>query len=212
MLFLEHPHLSVVLALLFNASAASSIPFPLDKHPQSDPINLTIPTLETPPVHIQNLTYAPWPAQPYTVKFYSRYGFSELTIARAYEYHGTRSISVPALQDFIEGFRENLERASPIPGFVSRLAKQTFIDIYSYTTWSIEINEGPWGYRTPTAFALVAMDEIARQLGRHGPADVWFCIKEGRVSLSYGLLKIADLGGGLSNGSLADDHSTFQTS
>ena len=212
MLFLEHPHLSVVLALLFNASAASSIPFPLDKHPQSDPINLTIPTLETPPVHLQNLTYTPWPAQPYTVKFHSRYGFLTVTIAGAFEYHGTRSISVPALQDFVEGFRENLERASPIPGFVARLAKQTFIDIYSYTTWSIEINEGPWGHRTPTAFALVAMDEIARQLGRHGPAGIWFFIGNGESNFSYAVLNIADLGGGLSNGSLADGHSTFQTS
>ena len=212
MLFLEHPHLSVVLALLFNASAASSIPFPLDKHPQSDPIDLTIPTLETPPAHFQNLTYAPWPAQPYTVKLSSRYGFSEVTIARAYEYHGTLSISVPALQGFIEAFCENLERASPIPGFVARLAKQTFIDIYSYTTWSIEINEGPWGHRTPTAFALMAMDEIARQLGRHGPADVWFSIGNGESNVSYGVLNIVDLGGGLSNGSLADGHSTFQMS
>lgn len=212
MLFLEHPCLSAVLALLFNAAAAFSIPSPPDKHPQSDPINLTIPTLETPPGHLQNLTYAPWPAQPYTVKFNSRYGFSELKIARAYEYHGTRSISVPALQDFIEGFRENLERASPIPGFVARLAKQTFIDIYSYTTWSIDINEGPRGHRTPTAFALVAMDEIARQLGRHGPADVWFLIGNGEFDFCYGLLNIADLGVGISNGSLADGHSTFQTS
>lgn len=119
---------------------------------------------------------------------------------------------MPWLQNFLQEFRDNLERESPIPGFVPRLARQQKIDIQSYTLWTVETNEGIFGHRLPTEVALVALDEMARQLGSHGPASLFFSIMEGRSVLSYGLLEVTEFGGVSSNRSLPYEESTFQTS
>ena len=212
MIPLERPLLSAISALLFYASAGISTPSPLNNHVPSDPITITNSSFEAQSGHLHKLTYAPWPAQPYPLPLHPRLGNPELIIIRAYEYHGTRPVSVPALQDFIDEFRDNLEREHPVPDFVPRVARQSSIDIQSYTMWSIEITEGLLGHRMPTEYALVALDELAAQLGSHGPASVFFSVREGRSTYSYGYLDVKELGGGAWNGSLVSGQSSFQTS
>lgn len=119
---------------------------------------------------------------------------------------------MPRLQEFLQDFCDNLEQEYPIPGFVPRQAQQHHIDIQSYTAWTIEIYEGPLGNRLPTEFALVTLDEVARQLGRHGPANLWFGITEGTTTYSAGFLTLKEFGGESSNGSLVNGNTIFQTS
>ena len=111
---------------------------------------------------------------------------------------------MPGLRAFVLEFRDNLERESPVPGYVPRNARQDAVDLQSYTKWTIDMGEGFLGYRMPTEFALVALEEIATQLGRHGPAQVWSTIKEGLQTYSYGHLEIKRLGAVALNRSLGD--------
>ena len=101
---------------------------------------------------------------------------------------------MPELQDFVKEFRDNIEQEYPIPGYVPRHARQSTVDIESYTAWTIEINEGLFGYRLPTEWALLALDELVRQLGSHGPADLIFSVKEASATYMYGVLDIKDFG------------------
>ena len=73
------------------------------------------------------------------------------------------------------------------------------------------MNEGIFGHRLPTEIALVALDEISRQLGNHGPSSFFFSIREGAATLSYGLLTISEFGSVSLNRSLANENSIFQT-
>lgn len=204
--------ISAFLALLFFASAAAiNLSSPINKHLSSEPINVTNSSLKAPPGHLQNLTYTPWPAQPYQIPIYPRFSFPHLTIIRAREFHGTRTVSVPRLQEFLREFGDNLAREHPVPGYVPRLAYQYTIDIQSYTEWRIKINEGLLGNSLPTEVALVALDEIAEQLRSHGPARLFFSIVEGISTHSYGFLEIQEFGHLSLNLSLANGNSIFQT-
>lgn len=203
---------SVIVALLVSSSTALDIPSPLNENPPLGPINITDSTLEPQPGHLPNVTYYPWPPQPYQIPLQQRFGSPELVIIHAREFHGSRSVSISGLESFLLEFRENLEREYPIPSLVPRLAKQSVIDVQSYTKWTIEINESLLGRRMPTATAVVVLDEIARQLGRHGPANVFFSVKERYTTLSIGYLEIQEFGGGVMNGSLVNGDSNFYTS
>ena len=90
-----------------------------------------------------------------------------------------------------------------------RVAVQRAIDMRSYTEWKIEIDESLLGRRMPTATALVALEEVGRQLGRYGPANVVFSVKERYSTLAVGFLEIVEFGGGVLNGSLVDGNSAF---
>ena len=211
-MLLRRPLLLAVLSVLVSVSVALSIPSPLKEHLSPDPIKTTISSLKIPQGYPQNLTYTPWPAQPYEVPIYPRFGFPHLIIAHASEFHGTWSISLPRLQDFLQEFGDNLEREYPIPGSLPRVASQSTIDIPTYTRWTIEMNEGIFGHGLPTAVALVALDEIARQLGSHGPSSLFFSIREDMATLSYGFLNIIEFGGNFLDRSLGNKTSNFQTS
>lgn len=204
--------LSAVLVVLASASAALTMPSTPYEHVPSDPINLTNSSLNAPPGHLQNLTYAPWPAQPYEIQLHPRFGFPNLLILQAREFHGTRPVSVPSLQGFLQEFCDNIEQEYPVPSFVPRKAQQHTIDIQSYTAWSIEFSEGILGHRMRTDVALVALHELARQLGSHGPSTILFSVRERVVAISYGYLDIKEFGAVSVNGSLAKGNSIFQTS
>lgn len=208
-MLLKRPLLPAVLSLLVSISAALGIPSPLKEHLPPDPIKITNSSLKAPQGHLQNLTYTPWPAQPYEIPIYPRFGYPHLIIVRASEFHGTWSVSLPGLQDFLQEFGDNLRRE--YPRSLPRLAQQSTIDIPTYTRWTIELNEGIFGHGLPTAVALLALDEIARQLGSHGPSSLFFSIREGIATLSYGFLDIREFGGNSLNRSLGNKNSIFQT-
>ena len=199
------------LVLAFASAAVIDISSPLNEHIPSEPFNVTNSSLIAIPGHLQNLTYTPWPKQPYKIPIDLRFSFPHLTIIRAGEFHGTRPVSVPRLQDFLQDFGNNLAREHPVPGYVPRLAYQYTIDIQSYTEWRIEIDEGVLGNSLPTEVALGALDEIAKQLGSHGPAVLFFSIGEGIRMHSYGFLEIREIGYASLNLSLANGNSIFQT-
>lgn len=71
-------------------------------------------------------------------------------------------------------------------------ASQSTIDISTYTRWIIKIKEGPFRGRLPTAVALAAFDVLGKQLGRYGPSEVVWAIKdvEVRIPWAYGALFI----------------------
>lgn len=210
MMSLRPPRLSAGLAFLVSASAA--LASHVNDYLPSEPINIANSSLKAPAGHLQNLTYAPWPATPYQTPLYPRFSFPYLTIIRVGAFYGTRPVSVPRLQDFLKDFGDNLAREHPIPGYVPRLAHQYTIDIQSYTEWRIEINEGLFGIRLLTEVALVALIEIARQLGRHGPALLFFSVVEGISTNAYGFLDIKEFGSVSLNQSLANENSVFHTS
>ena len=211
-MLLRLPFLRAVLALRISASAALSIPSPLSIDILSNPINMINASQKARPGHLPNLTYAPWPALPYEIPIYPGFSFPHLVFAEATPFRGTRPFSLPRLQDFLQDFGNNLERESPIPGLMPRQTLQYTIDIQSYTKWIIQMNEGFLGYGLPTEFALVALDEISRQLGSHGPTNLFFMIREGGAWLSWGILEISEIGSVSLNRSLANGNSIFQTS
>lgn len=173
------PHLlSAVLILLLSTSAALSLPSPLNTNPPSGPIDTTNSSRQAPPPSFPNVTFSPWPPRPYQIPLYPRFGFFELFISRVNEYHGTRSVTVPALQGFLQEFRDNLEREYPVPGIMPRRAQQETFDPETYTVWTVTLNEGFLGSSLPTEVAVLALDEIGRLLGSHGPASLYFSISE----------------------------------
>lgn len=203
--------LSAVLAVLTAASAALNIRSSPYINLPLDPINITKPFLNAPPGHSQNLTYAPWPAQPYDIPLRPCFGSPHLVIIRALEFHGSRPVSVPGLQGFLQEFCDNLEEEAPVPSFVPRVVQQQNIDIQSYTAWTIEMQEGIFGHGMRTDVALVALHELARQLGIHGPATTYFSVRDRAATLSFGFLDIREFGGGHLDQSLAKGNSVLQT-
>ncbi len=197
--------MSAVLAFLVSASTALSISHPPDL------TNTTISSLPAPPSHNQNLTFSPWPPRPYQVTLNARFARPDLVIISVEPFYGTRSVSVPGLQDFLREFADNLERNYPIPGKVPRFARQSFPDIESYTIWRMDFNEGLMGNRLPTEWALLALDEIGRQLGRFGPGSVFFSIKDRSSTYSYGFLTITEFGDPSMHRFLAIEKGIFQT-
>ena len=163
--------------------------------------------------HVQNLTFEPWPALPCRIPLYSRSGIPDLSINYAIPLrHRRRPIDAKAFQDFVEAFRDNLAAEYPDPGYAPRHARQSQIDLESYTKWSIELNEEFWGYRLPIEWGLLALSVLSRQLGVHGPASVYFKIQEDKLTYSYGFLIIQDFGGPSLKAPLADGNTNLQTS
>lgn len=211
-MLLRRPFLwAVLLALRVSASGALSMPSPLSKDILSNPINMTESSKKARLGHLPNLTYAPWPALPFEIPLYPGFRFPHLIFINASPFRGTRPVSLPRLQEFLQEFGSNLEREYPPPGLVPRQIQQFTFDIHSYTKWSIEMNEGFLGFALPTEIALVALDEISRQLGIHGPSSLFFSIREGAASLSYGFLIISEFGSVSLNRSLANGNSVFRT-
>ena len=201
--------LLAVLALLVSTSTTLRIPS-LGYSLPLVPINNTNNSPQAPSRHFPNLTFSPWPARPYQVAIVPRFGFPDLVILFVGSVYGP--IRVPELQDFLLEFRDNIEREYPVPGYVPRLARQSIVDLESYTLWTIDMNEGLFGRRLPTEWALLALDELVRQLGRHGPAELMFSIKEARSTYSFGFFTIKEFGGPTLNASLVKGKSIFETS
>ena len=194
-------------------SAAINTPPSLNLFAPLDIMNVTQTPLEAPSDHPANLTYAPWPPRPFQIELHPRFSSPNLIILTVEPFRGSWRISVPALQDFLEEFRDNLESKYPIPGLLPTLARQSTVDVESYSSWTIEISDTIIGLRLPTEFALLALDELARLMGTYGPATVLFAVQEGRLLVGYGRLTIKPFGSGeLSNQSLSNSRSVFQTS
>lgn len=201
--------LLAVLALLLSTSTTLRIPS-LGYSLPLVPINYTNKSPQAPSRHFPNLAFSPWPARPYQVAIVPRFGFPDLVILSVGSVHGP--VRVLELQDFLREFRDNIEREYPVPGYVPRLARQSIVDMESYTLWTIDMNEGLFGRRLPTEWALLALDELVRQLGSHGPAELMFSIKEARSTYSYGFFTIQEFGGPTLNATLVKGKSFFETS
>lgn len=201
--------LLAVLALLVSTSTTLRIPS-LGYSLPLVPLNYTNNSPKAPSRHFPNLAFSPWPTRPYQVAIVPRFGFPDLVILSVSSVHGP--VRVPELQDFLREFRDNIEREYPVPGYVPRLARQSIVDMESYTLWTIDMNEGLFGRRLPTEWALLALDELVRQLGSHGPAELMFSIKEARSTYSYGFFTIQEFGGPTLNATLVKGKSSFETS
>ena len=194
-------------------SAALSTPPSLSLFATSNIMNVTQSSLEAPSEHLANLTYAPWPSRPFYVKLHPRFSTPLLNIWTVNLFRSRWPIRIHALQDFLGDFRNNLESEYPIPGSVPSNARQSTVDVESYSSWTIELYESIWGLRMPTEFAVVALDEMASLVATYGPATLLFGVQEGRFLLCNGKLAVEPIGSGeLSNRSLSNGKSNFQTS
>ena len=200
-------------ALPVSMSAALNILPSLNLSAPSDIMNVTQSSLDAPSEHLANLTYAPWPSAPYQIKLHPRFSSPNLIFFSIGIFRNRWPIRVPALQDFLGEFRDNLESEYPIPGVVPSVARQSMVDTESYSSWTIELSDTIFGLRVPTEFAVCALDEMARLLGIYGPATLFFGVQEGRYLLGYGQLTLKQLDGGeLLNRSLSNRKSVLQTS
>ena len=202
---------STILALLIFASAVFGKPSPLRN---SSPLELVHVTDQATPPQSQNLTFKQWPARPYKVPLVSRSGLPYLVVVLVRPFEGTRAISITGLQDFIRDFRDSIARNYPVPGYIPRTARESYFDVGSYTTWRIDIEEGYFGRRGPTEWALLALNEVIGQLGAYGPAEVGFGVRVKDSNKLYisGLLQIATLGDRPLTLSLANGTRTLETS
>ena len=204
--------LSALIPLLAFTSAALGVPTYTSSSLSLDTINKTnvVPQALQ---QIQNLTFRPWPELPYRIPLYSRSGIPDLSISYAIPLRRRRPpIDIKAFQGFVEEFRDNLAAEYPDPSYAPRHARQFHFDLESYTKWSIELNEEFLGYRLPIEWGLLALNEISRQLGVHGPANLYFKIREDKLTYTYGFLIVQDFGGPSLESSLADGNTISQTS
>ena len=202
-MLLKIPFLSAVPVMLYSASTAVSIPPSLSISHPTTLVNTTNVS--------QDLTFSPWPARPFEVPLHARFSIPNLVIFAVFPFHAPSLVSVPALQDFLQDFGTNLQREYPVPGYLPRLARQSFHDMASYTKWTLNFEEGLWGYRMLTEWALLALIEMAKLLGRHGPARFFFSITEGFRTYRSGALTIDEFSGLFVNSSLANGTSSFRT-
>ena len=204
--------LSALIPLSVSTSAALGIPTHTSNSLSLDIINNTN-VFPQAPQHVQNLTFEPWPELPYKVPLYSRTGIPDLSINSAIPFlRRRRPVDVEGFQDFVADFRDNLAEEYPDPGYAPRHARQSRIDLESYTKWLIELNEEFLGYRLPIEWGLLALNEISKQLGVHGPSSVYFRIEEDKYTYAYGFVIIQGFGGSSLKSSLADGDTNFQTS
>ena len=205
----RYPLVSAVCLLLVFAAAALSRPSPL-RNPSSLEL-ISDPDQATPP-HYQNLTFRKWPARPYFVRLATPpSGFVNLTVFDVQPFHGMRPVSIPGLQGFLREFRDNLEQKYPVPGYIPRKAEQSTYDPVSYTKWRITITEGYFGRRGRTEWALLALRELAAQLGDHGPAAVSFVVDGSDGRSIFGEFDIDVFGDTPLALSLANQTRTLQT-
>ena len=204
--------LSALIPLSVSTSAALGTPTYTTNSLSLDTINNTNVSPQA-PQHIQNLTFEPWPELPYKVPLYSSTGIPDLSIDSAIPFlRRRRPIGVEGFQDFVAEFRDNLAEEYPLPGYAPRHARQSQIDLESSTKWSIELNEEFLGYRLPIEWGLLALNALSRQLGVHGPSNVYFRIEEDKSTYTYGFVIIQEFGGPSLKAPLADGDTNFQTS
>lgn len=206
---------SATLALITPSSAALNLSLLPNTKIALAPVNITSPALEV-PGKTTKLAYSPWPKQPFMIPlldtglpFLRLY----LLISLAEKFESSPMISATELQHFLQDFANNIQREYPVPGFVPRHATQSTIDVSSYTRWNIEINEGPFRGRLPTAVALVAFDVLGKLLRRYGPSRIAWAIKdvELRTPWAYGTLYIEKIVELSLNKSSSNENSNFQT-
>lgn len=209
--------MSATLALVNTSSAAPGSPL---SHSTSlallPPVNSTSPALEAPRTLI-NLTvkYAPWPKDydflllgpditHYNARFY---------IISAWRVVTFPAIKLPELQLFVRDFANNLEQKYPVPGFIPHLAKQSSIDVVSYTKWYIDVQQGMLHGRMPTELILAALDLMVSLLDRHGPSTInWVIIADSQITpWAYGTLSIKLIVEASSKKSLPSEEGGLQT-
>ena len=196
----------IIISFLTSFSATLNIPSSLSPAHPLNLINTTSTPLLAPPPHSLNLTLSPWPPRPYSVQLYPRLAYPVLGIIIVDPPAGEPPVRVSFLLDLIRDFSNNIEREYPIPGQVPRHARQSVIDLDSYARWTIELDEGHFGYRPSTEWALLALEKLSGQLVKHGPADVNFSIVKARsINYCFGSLTSQALGGPFRNESSADD-------
>lgn len=206
-----------ILTLINTSSAAPGSPLSHSTSlALSPPINSTSPALEAPGT-LANLTvkYAPWPKkynfllQGPDISHYN----AHLCIVLAWQIVAVPSIKVPELQLFVRDFAHNLEQKYPVPGFIPRLAKQSSVDVVSYTKWNIDLHEGMFHGRMPTELALAALDLMVLLLDRHGPSTInWIILVDGQVTAwASGKLLIKPLVEASSKKSFPSEEGDFQT-
>ena len=204
--------LSALIPLSVSTSAALGIPTHTSNTLSLDTINNTNVSPQA-PQHVQNLTFEPWPELPYKIPLYSRTGIPDLSINSAIPFsRRRRPVGAEEFQDFVAKFHDNLAEEYPDPGYAPRHARQSQIDLESYTKWSIELNEEFMGYRLPIEWGLLALNALNRQLGVHGPSSVYFRIEEDQSTYAYGFVIIQGFGSPSLKSSLADGDTNFQTS
>ena len=203
------------LALTTLSSVAHDSPLVRNTSPALIPINITNVTLKA-PEELKTLTYSPWPKRPFVVRlrgpgllFIDAYLF----IVSATLFQSSPMVNATEVGRFIQDFASNIQREHPVPGFAPRHASQFDIDVVSYTQWSIDLHEGPFHGRLPTAVALAALDELGRQIGQHGPSDTIYVIRkfQGMTPWAHGSLGFHNLEGVLWNNSSSKDNGSFQT-
>ena len=185
--------LLAISALPVSMSAALNTPPSLNLVAPSDTMNITQPSLEAPSEHLANITRPLWPSAPFKIKLHPRFSSPYLIVISRDIYQGSWPLKVPRLQDFLREFRDNLVAKYPVPGFLPPVARQSTVDVESYSRWTIEYSESFWTKRLPTEVAVCALDEIARLTGRYGPATLFFSVQDGLSSLGFGLLNIEQI-------------------
>ena len=206
------PLLSAVLALLFFASADPNLPSPLRNVSSLGLINEDD---QAPPARqLQNLTFRKWPPRPYRIPLPPIPGSPYLEINLVLPFQSESSVRVAQMQEFLQDFRDNLAHEYPVPGYIPHKAQQSIFDLDSYTWWTIGVDEGFFGRRGLTEWALLALDKLVAQLGAYGPADVTFVVFAARSRLPYihGGLTIDTVGDLRSPLSLANRTGSLQTS
>ena len=209
--------ISATLALVISSSTALSLPLYQSTSLALAPFNITSPAPEAPVEKTINLTYYLWPKQPYEISLHGP-GLQllnvVLVISVAQEFRSSPMVSVSELRHFIQDFADNIQREYPIPGFIPHHATQSIIDISSYTRWIINIDEGMFRGRLPTAAALAALNELGKQVGRYGPSRVSWLIYEDvgvRLPWASGNLIVENIEGVFLNKSSSHDNGTFHT-
>ncbi|KAL6720630.1 hypothetical protein ACLMJK_002555 [Lecanora helva] len=139
----------------------------------------------------QWLGFTPWPATPYNVPL--AHGYADLYILRVDRAITTPPIGLAKLQEFIADFASNIEQEYPSPSFVAPLARQSTVDVVSYTRWIIQLKEVFLGDRLPTDLAVAALSGIGSLLGRHGASSINFLIKDGNTVYANGILILQGL-------------------
>lgn len=209
--------MSATLALVNTSSAAPGSPL---SHSTSlallPPINSTSSALEAPGTLI-NLTvkYVRWPKDysfllvgpdisHYNARFY---------IISASQVFALPAIKLSELQRFVRDFADSLEQGYPVPGFIPYLAKQSSIDLVTYTKWYIDLHQGKLRARMPTEVILAALDLMVSLLDRHGPSTIDWAIRAGGelTPWAYGRLSLKRLVEASSKKSLPSEEGGLQT-
>ena len=179
------------------------------------PTNITSSALG-PPAELDNYgRYPSWPKTPYYVALPGTGFYIDvfLEIYHAVPFDTTPKIDVRDLELFIQDFADGFRQEYPVPGFIPREATLYASDVTSHTRWTLWTKEGPFKGRVPTAVALAALDQLEKELGKYGPANVGWTIRlKGRFSIwALGQVKLEKLTGASSNESLSNENDNLQT-